>query len=190
MGNGKGGMMSRNLTPPLGLSHLVIHVRDMEASHRFWTEVVGLKMVGQRRPTGDETTVLNMRFYVGDRGADTNHHDLALVEAPAYPEPAAGLPPSAIHHIAIAFPDRQTWLDRLAYLQNLGVPFERRLEHGMTHSLYIRDPNGHGVELLYDMPRDVWEGDVEAALNYLVEKPVSGAAALEDRTEVPVFKSE
>ena len=36
----------------------------------------------------------------------------------------------------------------------------------MTHSLYIHDPNGYGVELLYELPREVWEGDIDAALNY------------------------
>ena len=59
----------------------------------------------------------------------------------------------------------------------------------MTHSLYINDPNGYGVELLYELPREVWEGDIDAALNFAVQVPTEGAEALQDRTEdVPVFK--
>jgi catechol-2,3-dioxygenase len=38
--------------------------------------------------------------------------------------------------------------------------------HGMTHSLYIQDPNARGVELVYELPREVWEGDIDAALNF------------------------
>jgi hypothetical protein len=38
--------------------------------------------------------------------------------------------------------------------------------HGMTHSLYIQDPNARGVELVYELPRGVWEGDIDAALNF------------------------
>ena len=58
----------------------------------------------------------------------------------------------------------------------------------MTHSLYIRDPNGYTVELLYELPRSVWEGDLQAALNHYVALPTEGEAALEDRVEgVPVF---
>ncbi len=57
----------------------------------------------------------------------------------------------------------------------------------MTHSLYIRDPNGYSVELLYELPREVWEGDIQSALNHYVALPTDGEAALEDRTEVPVF---
>ena len=96
----------------------------------------------------------------------------------------------AINHIAISLPSREAWLQHLAYLQEKGVKFNRRVEHGMTHSLYINDPNGYGVELLYELPREVWEGDIDAALNFAVAKPTEGKEALEDEHEnVPVFRA-
>ena len=58
------------------------------------------------------------------------------------------------------------------------MKFDRRVEHGMTHSLYIHDPNGYGVELLYELPREVWEGDIDAALNFAVQVPTEGPEAL------------
>jgi catechol 2,3-dioxygenase len=67
------------------------------------------------------------------------------------------------------------------------VKFDRRIEHGVSHSLYIHDPNGYGVELLYDLPREVWEGDLDAALNFVVALPTEVAEALVDRTDVTVF---
>ena len=80
---------------------------------------------------------------------------------------------------------------QLVYV-NYGVPEDydalKRLDHGMTHSLYIHDPNGYGVELLYELPREVWEGDIDAALNFAEQLPTEGADALQDRTDVPVFK--
>jgi catechol 2,3-dioxygenase len=95
---------------------------------------------------------------------------------------------TAISHIAITYPSREAWLARLEHVQRLGVKFHRRIEHGMTHSLYIADPNGYGVELLYELPREVWEGDIDAALNHAVSLPTEGREALEDRAEgVPVF---
>jgi catechol 2,3-dioxygenase len=57
----------------------------------------------------------------------------------------------------------------------------------MTHSLYLHDPNGYGVELVYELPREVWEGDIDAALNFAEVMPHEGAEALIDRTDVPVF---
>ena len=58
----------------------------------------------------------------------------------------------------------------------------------MTHSVYIHDPNGYGVELLYELPRAMWENDIDGALNYSVRLPTEGQAALEDRAEaLPTF---
>ena len=58
----------------------------------------------------------------------------------------------------------------------------------MTHSLYITSPDGYGIELLYDLPREVWEGDIDGALNYVAVLPTQGDAALEDKKEnLPVF---
>lgn len=176
--------MNDRLIPPLGLSHLVITVREMDESHRFWADIVGFRQVGERRPTAEEPDVPYMRFYVGDRGPNGNHHDIALWQITDF-DPAAT--PSAIQHIAVAFPDRASWLERISFVQKSGVKFGRRLEHGMTHSCYVRDPNGHGVELLYDLPREVWAGDVNAALNFLIELPTSGPPSLADNEDVPVF---
>lgn len=174
---------------PTGLNHLVINVRDMQESHTFWTEMLGFTQVGelQPRPTGPGRRGA-MRFYSGDHGdGRLAHHDIALVEVPNLPPVSADAAPTAISHIAIALPDREAWLRQLAYLQSRGVPFENRVEHGPTHSLYIRDPNGYGVELLYELPREVWEGNIQAALSHYVPVPTEGDAALEDRTDTPVF---
>ena len=173
---------------PFGLNHIVIHVRDIEESHRFWTEMLGFRQVGEFKSQAASVPQRGtMRFYSGDRGGPVHHHDIALVENPALP-PADDNRPSAIAHIAFAMPNREAWLRQLAFLQRNGVAFERRVEHGMTHSVYIRDPNGYGVELLYELPREVWEGDLDAALNHYVAVPTEGAESLEDRAEgFPVF---
>lgn len=175
---------------PSGLNHLVINVRNMEETHRFWTEMLGFQQVG-RFDSGDPSGLQRqMQFYSGDHGEGRlTHHDIAFCEAPELPVPAAdGTSVSAIGHIAIGFPDREAWLRQLAYLQKSGVKFERRVEHGMTHSVYIRDPNGYSVELLYELPRSLWEGDINAALNHYVPVPTEGPKALEDRIDnLPVF---
>jgi len=98
--------------------------------------------------------------------------------------------PMAISHIAISFPNREAWLRQLEWVQSKGVKFNRRVDHGMTHSLYINDPNGYGVELLYELPREVWEGDIDAALNFAIALPTEGKEALVDKHEnVPVFRA-
>jgi len=178
---------------PSGLNHLVLNVRDLQESHRFWTEIIGFRQVGELKATPQRPNPPKMRFYSGDHSGQMNHHDVALVENADLPAPPAewgmfGMP-CAINHIAVTLPNREAWLRQLEYLQSRGVKFKRRVEHGMTHSLYINDPNGYGVELLYELPREVWEGDIDAALNFAVAVPTEGAEALADRTEdVPVFR--
>ena len=170
---------------PAGINHLVINVRDIEESHRFWTEILGFKQVGQsgRR---------NMRFYSGNHDGQMNHHDIALVENPDLPPPPKdwemfGMP-VAINHIAISMPNREAWLKQLAWLRQNGVKFHRRVNHGMTHSLYISDPNGYGVEVLYELPREVWGDNIQAGLDYVENLPTEGDEAFIDDTNYPRFE--
>ena len=69
---------------PGGINHLVINVRDIEESHKFWTEMLGFKQVAySKRRQG------KMRFYSGDHDGRMNHHDIALCENPNLPNPPA-----------------------------------------------------------------------------------------------------
>jgi len=181
------------LVSPSGVNHLVLNVRNIEESHKFWTEIVGFKQVGVLRETDNRPDPPKMRFYAGERDGDLNHHDIALVEntnLPAPPEEWTMFGQQmAINHIAITFPDREAWLARVAALQNKGVKIDRRVDHGMTHSAYIHDPNGYGVELVYELPREVWEGDIDAALNWVESLPTEGEGVLQDNENVPHFTS-
>ena len=179
---------------PVGLNHVVFNVRDMDESHAFWTEILGFKQVGELKPRPDRPNPPRMRFYSYDHGdGRMSHHDLALVEDPNLPPPPAewsmfGLP-MAINHVAVCLPSREAWQQQLAFMQSRGVKFNRRVEHGMTHSVYINDPNGYGVEVLYELPRDMWEGNIDGALNWSATLPTDGPAALEDRIEgLPLFE--
>ena len=137
---------------------------------------------------GELTHTMTMRFYRGD---PSHHHDLALVQVddpadvPA-PDPWSMEPKRmGVNHIAIGYPDRQSWLDQLRHLKACGVEFIVRGNHGMTHSAYIADPDGYGLEVVYNVPADAWEGDVDAALNYFEFLPPD--EELEDTTDYQRF---
>jgi len=171
-------------TPSRGpsVNHLVLNVRDIEASHRFYTELLGFEQCG------DLSHTMTMRFY---RGRDSTHHDLALVEVN---DPAGADEPDrwsmepkqvGVNHFAIAYPDRESWLAELRHLKGHGVEFLVRGNHGMTHSAYIADPDGYGVEVLYNLPAEVWQDDVDAALNYFEYLPPE--QELDDSTDYQRF---
>ena len=92
-----------------------------------------------------------------------------------------------VNHIAIGYPDRESWLARIHHLKENGVEFKVRGNHGMTHSAYIADPDGYGLEVLYNVPSEAWQDDVDAALNYFEYLPVDGDETFEDRTDYQRF---
>jgi catechol 2,3-dioxygenase len=170
------------------VNHLVLNVRDIEASHRFYGEGLGFEQCGTlETPAAPD---MDMRFY---RGHADHHHDLALVQIP---DPSSA-PPVAkwsmftnhpgIAHIALAYDTREEWLAQLEHMQAFGIETVIRGNHGMTHSAYVVDPDGHGIEVLYELPSEVWEGDVNAALSHFEPLPNEGPAALEDNTDYVRF---
>jgi catechol-2,3-dioxygenase len=175
---------------PSGINHLVLNVRDIEESHRFWTEIVGLKQVAALRPRPNGPKLPKMRFYSADHSGKLTHHDVALVESPNLPAPAEWVLSDgrvAINHVALTMPSREAWQKQLAFLQSRGIKFNWRVNHGVTHSVYINDPNGYGVEFLYELPREMWENDIQGAIDYLENLPTEGPEALLDRTDSPAF---
>lgn len=170
------------------ISHLVLNVRDIEASEKWYTENLGFEKCGQLRVPPESN--IDMRFYRGD---GLHHHDIALVQIPD-PENA---PPvidwkmfpdmPGIVHIAIDYGDRDGFLHRIKHLQDNGVEFAVRGNHGMTHSAYIVDPDGNGIEVIYDLPSEVWEDDVDAALSFFEPVARTGPESLEDNIDYPVF---
>ena len=162
-----------------GVNHLVLNVRDIEESHHFWSDLLGFQQVGELHPRTDGIPSMTMRFYSGVVD-DVNHHDIALVEREGLPKPPDewsmfdGV--SAINHIAITYPDRASWLEQVQFLKEQGVKMNLRVNHGMTHSVYINDPNGYGVEVLYDLPEEVWMNDIDGALELRAGPPRRPAA--------------
>ena len=169
-----------------GINHLVLSVRDIEASHRFYTEILGWEQCGALGPQFG----MQMQFY---RASPTHHHHLALMQI----KDLASEPPlrewslveahGKLNHYAVTYPTREAFLQQLRYMKSKGAEFAVRGDHGMTHSAYIADPDGNGVEILYEVPAEVWEGDINGALNYFVPTDPNGPAFFEDNTDFQRF---
>lgn len=173
--------------PALGVNHLVLNVRDIEKSHKFYTECLGWQQIGELGPH----IPMEMRFYANRPGS---HHDVALVQMKE-PETAppvedwgliGGKGHNAINHYAVAY-RKEDFVRQLEFMKAKGVEFKVRGDHGMTHSCYVVDPDGNGIEILYELPREIWEQDIDGALNYFVPTPIDGDEALVDNTDYKVF---
>jgi catechol 2,3-dioxygenase len=139
---------SAELIAPQEIGHVVLRIRDLERSTAFY-ELIGFRKVGE---------IGGMMAFFTATGH--NDHDLALqavgASAPSPPPGSVGL-----YHVAIRLPSDEHVKRAFAALASAGVEIVGSSDHGVSHSLYIKDPDGIELELYADVPG--WErlgGDV------------------------------
>ncbi len=138
--------------PRVHIGHVHLKVANLERSLQFYSGVLGLEIM-QRM--GDAAAFLSAGGY---------HHHIAINTW----ESLGGLPPppgtTGLYHTAIVYPTRATLADALHRVLKAGIPLEGAADHGVSESIYLRDPDGNGVELYRDKPREVWPHDNEGKL--------------------------
>jgi hypothetical protein len=72
--------------------------------------------------------------------------------------------PTGLYHLAILYPDRATLGDALRRVREASIPLDGASDHGVSEALYLRDPDGNGVELYRDRPTDQWPRDTDGSL--------------------------
>jgi catechol 2,3-dioxygenase len=84
------------------------------------------------------------------------HHHVGLNtwESRGGPSPPPGT--SGLYHVAFRYPDRAALARAFRRLLEYDIPIEGTADHGVSEALYLRDPDGHGIELYYDRPREAW----------------------------------
>jgi catechol 2,3-dioxygenase len=138
--------------PGARIGHVHLKVADLDRALRFWRDVIGLE-VQQRM--GDRAVFLSAGGY---------HHHIALNTW----ESAGGAPPppgaTGLYHVALLYPDRRSLAAALRRVLEAGIALEGASEHGVSEALYLRDPDGNGVELYRDRDRAEWPRDASGGL--------------------------
>lgn len=131
------------MIPVRGLNHAVLLVRDLARSREFYTTVLGFGVVSQ----GDGLVLLRAA------GSD-NHHDLGLI---ALGDRAQVPPPNAIglYHLAWEVPTVEALATAVPVLSARGA-LVGISDHGVSRSVYGRDPDDHEFELMWRVPRAEW----------------------------------
>ena len=92
--------------------------------------------------------------------------------------PAPGT--TGLFHVAILYPDRRALADALRRLMKAGIPLDGASDHGVSEALYLRDPDGNGLELYRDRPREEWPRDEEGRF-HLTNEPFDVEALLREQ---------
>lgn len=127
------------------LAHIVLYVRDLERSLRFYRDVVGLTLLG---------SIFDGRAAMLSGGR--THHELLLIEVGAAPGPLQGHR-VGLYHVGWKIGDSLEVLRAMKQrLESQGVPIDGMSDHTVSKSLYVRDPDGNEVELFVDDPSVDW----------------------------------
>ena len=143
---------SQPISPGVSIGHVHLKVADLERAVAFYSGVLGFE-VTQRYGT-------NAAFL----SAGGYHHHIGLNTW----ESRGGSPPPAgttgLFHAAILYPTRADLADALRRLLAHQIRLDGASDHGVSEALYLRAPDGNGLELYWDRPRNQWprgeEGDI------------------------------
>lgn len=132
------------IDPAVRIGHVHLKVADLERALAFYCGVLGFRLM-QRM--GVQAAFVSAGGY---------HHHLGLNtwESLGGPPPPTGT--TGLYHTAILYPTRAALADALRRLQRAGIALDGAADHGVSEALYLRDPDGNGVELYRDRPRAEW----------------------------------
>jgi len=151
------------------IGHVHLKVAEIDRALAFYRDVLGFEVM---QHLGDSAAFISAGGY---------HHHLGLNTW----ESRGGSPPppgtTGLYHVAIRYPDRRTLGDALRRLVDAGIPLDGATDHGVSEALYLRDPDGNGVELYRDRPSEEWpraqDGQSVAMFNAPLDLPALLAEA-------------
>jgi len=149
------------------IGHVHLKVSDLERSLGFYRDVLGFEVTAR---VGYSPAFLSAGGY---------HHHLGLNTWGSL----GGSPPAAkatgLYHLAILYPTRAELAEALRRLIDANVPLEGASDHGLSEAIYLRDPDGNGVELYCDRPVNAWPRTAAGTLAIMTD-PLDLEALLRD----------
>lgn len=144
--------MAQTIHPEARIGHVHLRVADLDRALAFYNGVLGFE-VTQR--FGNSAAFLSAGGY---------HHHIGLNTW----ESLGGSPPppgsTGLYHLAVVYPTQAELAEALRRLMAAGVALDGAADHGVSEALYLRDPDGNGVELYWDRPKDEWPKDATGNL--------------------------
>ena len=159
--------MADPIDPRVDIGHVHLKVADLDRALAFYQGVLGFQVTTRMGPSA---AFLSAGGY---------HHHIGLNTW----ESRGGAPPppgtTGLYHVAIRYPDRAALADALRRLVDARVRLEGASDHGVSEALYLHDPDGNGIELYWDRPKDQWPKAADGSVHMTTE-PLDVDALLEE----------
>jgi catechol 2,3-dioxygenase len=134
------------------IGHVHLKVANIERALGFYRDILGFEVT---QWYGYDAVFLSAGGY---------HHQIGLntwMSRNADPAPAHS---AGLFHLAILYPERRDLAQALKWLVESNYPIDGASDHGVSEALYLRDPDGNGVELYRDRPQDEWPRTADGGL--------------------------
>jgi catechol 2,3-dioxygenase len=144
--------MGSSMPPETQIGHVHLKVADLDRAIRFYRDAMGFDLVQQ---LGSSAAFLSAGGY---------HHHIGLNTWESRGGPPSPPGTTGLYHVAILYPSRRDLAAALKRLMDHGVPIEGFSDHGVSEAIYLRDPDGNGIEIYRDRPREDWPRETDGSL--------------------------
>jgi catechol 2,3-dioxygenase len=134
------------------IGHVHLKVSDLNKSLAFYRDLLGFELV---QMYGDQAAFVSAGGY---------HHHIGLNTWHSKGAPQASRHGVGLYHTAILYPERKDLAAILDRLTRHQYPLIGASDHGVSEAIYLNDPDGNGVELYWDKPKDAWPVTANGAL--------------------------
>lgn len=144
--------------PETIIGHVHLKVSNLDRSIAFYRDAFGFDVMDR---FGGSAAFLSAGGY---------HHHLGLNTW----ESLGGQPPrpgsTGLYHFAILYPNRKELARALRRLADHGISIDGASDHGVSEAIYLHDPDGNGIEIYRDRPRDEWPRDANGGLAMVTQR--------------------
>ncbi len=155
----------RVVSPGTRIGHVHLKVGNIERSLGFYKDILGFEIT---QWYGEDAVFLSAGGY---------HHHIGLNTWAGRNVPPAPRHTAGLFHLAILYPGRKDLAQAFRWLLEAEYPIDGASDHGVSEAIYLRDPDGNGVELAADRPEEEWPRDNDGNLA-MVTRPLDVEALL------------
>jgi catechol 2,3-dioxygenase len=137
----------KTIDPNVHIGHVHLKVANLQRALDFYCGVLGFELT-QRY--GEEAAFVSAGGY---------HHHIGLNTWESRDGSAPPKGTTGLYHFAILYPTRVALADALRRLMQANISLEGASDHGVSEALYLSDPDGNGIELYWDRPKELWPRD-------------------------------